>query len=266
MSIIKEMREVCQQRRPNANGKMVWAGHWFNRLFVRHFSIYITWLFVKMGISANGVTFLIIPTVLIGVALCVPHVLWINIAGAFFVMLAEVFDCVDGEIARWTKKSSLKGVYLDLVSHVLCNAPLSLMCGLHLYMITGKLLYLILAFIAYATVQVRLGLRDVYWATLWESSSKGTSGESPVYFSGSPQPGSKIGLIGMVKFLLHKFTDEMVIRLLSFAGIFLSYAGFTVPLIFLSWFFVVFGIVVIIGDFVNKYVFLVPKMKHVKKV
>ena len=53
MPSIKEMREICQQRRPNAKGKMVWAGHWFNRLVVRWFSIYITWLCVKFNISAN---------------------------------------------------------------------------------------------------------------------------------------------------------------------------------------------------------------------
>ncbi len=35
MPAIKEMRLVCQQRRPNARGKMVWAGHWFNRLVTR---------------------------------------------------------------------------------------------------------------------------------------------------------------------------------------------------------------------------------------
>lgn len=266
MGIIQEMRQVCQQRRPNAKGKMVWAGHWFNRLFVRHFSIYITWLFVKAGISANTATFLIIPAGLVGVALCIPHILWMNILGVFLLLFAEVLDCVDGEIARWTKKSSLRGLYLDLVSHVLCNAPISLMCGLHLYMLNGQLRYMILAFIAYATAQVYLGLRDVYWATLWESSSGSTFRESPVFDSSVPRRPGRMGAIEIIKRLLHKFTDNMVIQLVSFVSIFLSYTGTIKLLIFFSWFFAVFGIIVIIGDIGNKVVFLVPKMKHVKKV
>ena len=138
MPSIKEMRHVCQQRRPNAQGKMVWAGHWFNRLVTRWFSIYITWLCVKFNVSANSVTFLMIVSGLTGFALCIPHLLWLNIAGAVLLLLGEFLDCVDGEVARWNKKSSLKGKYLDLVYHVLCNALVSCICGLQLYVITRE--------------------------------------------------------------------------------------------------------------------------------
>ncbi|KPL20654.1 MAG: hypothetical protein AMJ75_11435, partial [Phycisphaerae bacterium SM1_79] len=100
MEIIQEMRLVCQLRKPNARGKMVRTGHWVNRLFVRRFSIYITWLFVKAGISANGTTFLGMLFGLIGVVLFIPHIFWLNVIGFFLVMLDNVLDCVDGEIAR----------------------------------------------------------------------------------------------------------------------------------------------------------------------
>ena len=108
MEIIQEMRAVCQQCKPNAQGKMVRTGHWINRLLVRRFSIYITWLFVRIGITANATTFLTILFSLMGLALCVLHIFWLNVIGACLLMLEEVFDCVDGEIARWTRKSSLQ--------------------------------------------------------------------------------------------------------------------------------------------------------------
>ena len=228
MGIISEMRKVCQQRKPNAKGKMVYAGYWFNTLFVRHFSIYITWLFVKMGISANAVTFLMIPIGVIGVALCVPHVLWVNILGFLLLILAEVFDCVDGEIARWAKKSSVKGLYLDLVSHVLCNAPPFMLCGLHLYVLNGRTKYMILAFLAYATAQWRLGLSEVYYRIKVESSSTGASEFKDSASSRSTfqkWPYGMWAIFNLAKRLLPTLTDIMVTHFVSFACICLSYAG-----------------------------------------
>jgi phosphatidylserine synthase len=269
MSIIRQMREVCQQRKPNARGKMVLAGHWFNTLFVRHFSIYITWFFIKTGVSANVVTFLIIPASLVGTALCVPHILWMNILGALLVILAEVFDCVDGEIARWTKKSSLKGVYLDLVSHVWCNAPLSMICGLHLYILNGRVRYLILAFLAYAMAQCSLGLGEIYNRVISQipSDANGTAQSGPS--SGKDlvkRSGAKQIAVRIVKRMILVFTDISVIRLTSFTCIFLSYAGIIGPLIFFAWFFVIFGIIRNVGVVASKFFLRIPHLRHIKKV
>lgn len=262
------MRQVCQQRRPNAKGKMVWAGHWFNRFFSRYFSIYITWLFTKIGISANATTFIMIPASLLGMALCVPHILWINILGCFLVIMAEVLDCVDGELARWTKKSSIKGLYLDLVSHVLCNAPMSMICGLHLYLLTHRIRYMILAFVAYATIEILLGLRYVYWAVIWENSSseERKTRKSIVFGISQTKKTNEAWPITFVKYLLHIFTDHVVIRLISIICILASYTGITTLLVFFSWFFPAIGIIVVIGDMANKYFFLVPNSEHAKTV
>ena len=180
MPSIKEMREICQQRRPNAKGKMVWAGHWFNRLVVRWFSIYITWLCVKFNISANTVTFLMIVSGLAGFALCIPHLLWLNIFGAFFLLFGEILDCVDGEVARWNKRSSLKGKYLDLVYHVMCNAPVACICALHVYAINGQIMYLVLAFLAYAMAQIRLGLEAEFLRLTPELPAKDSVPQNPL--------------------------------------------------------------------------------------
>jgi len=260
------MRQVCQQRRPNSKGKMVWAGHWFNRFFSRYISIYITWLFLKLGISANTATFLMIPTTLIGVVLCVPHILWLNILGCSLVIMAEVLDCVDGELARWTKKSSIKGLYLDLVSHVLCNAPMSAICGLHMYALTHQMKYMILAFVAYATVEILLGFRDVYLSVIWESMSSEEKKTTKSFLFGVSQANKSDGrwFVNLFKRVLHILTDHVVIRLISIICIFVSHAGIFMPLAFFSWFFPVIGIVVVVGDIANKCFFLIPDLKHTK--
>ena len=142
MPAIHEMREVCQTKRMDRRGKMVFTGFWVNRLITRRFSIYFTWFFVKLGVSANQVTALMLFFGIAGIALCIPHVLWTTILGGLFLILLQTLDCVDGEVARWTKTSSVKGVYLDLISHLFCNTLAKPMVAFHLYLWQGDRIYL----------------------------------------------------------------------------------------------------------------------------
>ncbi len=263
METIQAMREVCQLRTLSPKGQRVVAGHWLKRRFVRHFSLYITWLFVKMGINANTTTFLTILFGLFGAALCVPHVLWLNVIGALLLVFEFVFDCVDGEIARWMKKSSLKGFFLDLVSHLLCNALLAAIGGLHLYFWQGQSRYLILAFVAYAAAQYRRGLRVIYDQIIRQQippeirpQTRGTG------MGDSVLTRLKWGVARKAA----RLTDTVTIRLATFFSIAVSYAGITEPLVVCAWFFAVFGILWIAADIIFKFYYMVPQIPHVKKV
>jgi phosphatidylglycerophosphate synthase len=268
MPTIKEMRAVCQQRKPNAKGQMVWAGHWYNRLVNRHFSIYFTWLFVKLNISANQVSLLMILTGLAGAALLIPHLLWLNIIGAFSLMFAEVLDCVDGEVARWTKKSSLKGLYLDVVNHVLCNALAPTVCALHLYVLIRQDKYLILAFLGYAMAQIKVGLATEYrYVTMQMSKSDSTNIDRTQQSESSLRQATlKSKLFAATKWLIHMSFDVIIIRLALITVILLGYAGFIMPMIVCSWWFVIWGLINNAGEIVSKYYFSLPDAGHVKKV
>ena len=100
------------------------AEHWAGALYLRHLSIHLTRLLLPTGISANGVTTLMIVIGLGGaVALLIP-----GLVGAVVCVVAMqlqiLFDCSDGEVARWRKQTSITGVYLDRVGHYLCEAAL----------------------------------------------------------------------------------------------------------------------------------------------
>lgn len=265
MPAIKEMREVCQQKKPNARGKMVWAGNWYNRLVNRHFSIYFTWLFVRLGVSANQVTFMMIVAGLGGFALCIPHVLWVNVLGMFLLMFAELLDCVDGEVARWTKQSSLKGVYLDLVNHVLCNAPAWAICGLHLYVLTDQPKYLVLAFLGYAMGQIKLALVAEYHRIL-PQIPKVEARPPQVNGSGVPRRSVFRRVLSMARWLFDKSVDELVVRIAVVIALVALYFGAKSPLVFMAWWFVVFGGINSLGEIVSKYYFYIPHAGHVKKV
>ncbi|HUV14487.1 MAG TPA: CDP-alcohol phosphatidyltransferase family protein [Acidobacteriota bacterium] len=109
MESIKELRNICQETRDD----LLYQRNWFDRNFTRRISMYITKPFLMMGLSANQVTAIsLLVGMAAGVLLVFPDpVLWI--VGILLFYLYFVLDCVDGEIARYRKTSSLVGSYLD---------------------------------------------------------------------------------------------------------------------------------------------------------
>lgn len=124
---IAQLRQVTQppEVRQRAN-----AEHWTASLYLRDISPYLTWMLLKTGISANGVTGLMI---LVGwataFALLVP-----GIAGAALALvlgqLQMLVDCCDGEVARWRDTRSPAGVFLDKVGHYTTEALIPIVLGI----------------------------------------------------------------------------------------------------------------------------------------
>jgi phosphatidylglycerophosphate synthase len=267
MPTIKEMREVCQLKRLNAKGKKVLAGYWFNALFTRHISIYFTWLFIKMGLSANAVTFMMMPVGLIGSALCIVHILWLNIVGILLLMFAIVLDCSDGEVARWIKKSSIKGYYLDFVYHILCHPALYILCSLHLYFWKGEIIYLALAFVSYAMSQSSLSLfcLDLIMKTQFQnkgSLNSPSTTQEPLQVRHS----LKQTVWRIVKMIIVFPSDTIVVESASVIGIIISYAGITWLIEFVAWSLPMFVLLSIVAKVLNKYFLQLPNVEHIKDV
>jgi phosphatidylglycerophosphate synthase len=98
--------------------------HWAGRLYMREISLHIDPYLVNTKITPNQLTYLMVVVgVLGGAALLIP-----GLPGAILaVVLFQVYlllDCVDGEVARWRKQTSITGVYLDRIGHYLCEAAL----------------------------------------------------------------------------------------------------------------------------------------------
>ncbi|OKH96588.1 transferase [Streptomyces uncialis] len=79
---------------------------------------------VNTRITPNQLTYLmVVAGILAGAALLVPGLTGALVA-AVLIQLYLLLDCVDGEVARWRKQTSITGVYLDRVGHYLCEAAL----------------------------------------------------------------------------------------------------------------------------------------------
>lgn len=118
---IEELRAVCQPREVIARPG---DEHWAGRLYMRRLSIFATWALVRLEVSANSVTSgMIAVGILAGLSFALQGLAAV-IVGAILVQVYLLFDCSDGEVARWTETTSTKGVYLDRLGHYVVEAAL----------------------------------------------------------------------------------------------------------------------------------------------
>jgi len=102
---IAQIREISQPISVTGRSN---AEHWVADLYLRRISPYLTRILLRTPITANGVTYLMILTgISISGALLVPGVKGLLLA-LFLSQLQMLWDCCDGEIARWPIPNHLK--------------------------------------------------------------------------------------------------------------------------------------------------------------
>ncbi|SDH78114.1 CDP-alcohol phosphatidyltransferase family protein [Nonomuraea jiangxiensis] len=118
---VAELREVAQ---PAGHLERRNGEHWAGVLYMRRLSIYVTWLLSKTSVTPNQLTWLMtLAGIVAGVVLALPG-FWAVVVAALLVQVYLLLDCSDGELARWTGKTSLVGVYLDRVGAYFTEAAL----------------------------------------------------------------------------------------------------------------------------------------------
>ena len=126
---ISQIREISQ---PTSVRGRKNSEHWVADLYLRKISPYLTSVILKTPLTANGVTVLMIITgVSSGFALLIPGVLGLILA-LFLSQLQMLWDCCDGEIARWRETQSPKGVFLDRLGHYLTEGFLPIALALRI--------------------------------------------------------------------------------------------------------------------------------------
>ena len=88
----------------------------FSVFFLRKFSKILTWVAVKIGATPNQVTLLSFAIGLYSAYSFSRGTFLSILLGAFLLQLSIIVDCVDGELARYTRKFSKLGAWLDAVT------------------------------------------------------------------------------------------------------------------------------------------------------
>lgn len=96
-------------------------------------SFYLTWIFLRLNISANQATYICL---VIGLGSCIFLALGsytLKLAGALLAALYLLLDCVDGNIARYRKLSSPFGKFIDASASYIISSFLFMSIGLGVF-------------------------------------------------------------------------------------------------------------------------------------
>jgi phosphatidylglycerophosphate synthase len=126
---IAQLRAVTQ---PDSVRGRANSEHWVADLYLRQISPYLTRVLLKLNVTPNVVTWLMIFTgVSAGLSLLIPGMVGVVLA-LFLGQLQMLWDCCDGEVARWTKRFSPAGIFLDKLGHYLTEVTIALVLGLRI--------------------------------------------------------------------------------------------------------------------------------------
>ncbi len=120
---LKEVKDKCNEDRFFAYDS------WHDRVFVPP-AIYVTWFCLKIGISGNAVSWISGLVAVIGGYFLTYDDRVIVLVGSFGYILWYFLDYVDGAVARFNKKGSVAGQYIDWMMHVISHV--AIVCGITL--------------------------------------------------------------------------------------------------------------------------------------
>jgi len=92
---------------------------WYAKYVIRKISIYFTWVLLHTPLTANQATFIQAALGIAGSALLAFGGYNWSVLALVLIQLGYIFDCIDGEIARYRNKPSINGIFLDSLNHAL---------------------------------------------------------------------------------------------------------------------------------------------------
>ena len=141
---------------------------YFSKLFSRRFSLW----FINAGVSANQITLLMLIAGLCAALCFVSSSILLNIFGCLLLLLINILDTSDGEVARVTQTCSPWGVILDKLSHVITNQTLFFCLGYHYYVQTTSFAFLIFGFLLGCVVTIDDFAKEIFLTTKQTSSEQ----------------------------------------------------------------------------------------------
>lgn len=118
----------------------------YSRWFSGIFSCYVAAFCVGTKVTPNHLTILMIPVGILGALLIMSTNPILCIFGSLCFILLNILDAADGQLARYIKKPSAFGDYLDRVAHYITNSAFVLALGLFLFFTTENIIYIYLMF------------------------------------------------------------------------------------------------------------------------
>lgn len=190
MYSLEEVSQRAARANPEANNKL--------HFFASKFSIYFSWLFINLRLSANQVTILFFIVGCMGAAAFAFNFF---IAGYLLWRLHIIFDLCDGDVARFNKSFSINGAYWDYMIHSILYPLVFLSICYSYYVEYSDQCWIIIGAFGSIVVSQLMAVKNNYYRAMLFSNRSLDVSESAE---------SKEGLAYEVK--------RMVLSILSFEG------------------------------------------------
>lgn len=215
----KEFKQICQGEKLEDIKR---RKDWWHVPFI-FISKYITWVLVKTSITANFIT-------IFGFVIGFLGLILIALGNSFFILIGFIFlyiyylsDEIDGEIARYKKQTSLRGIYYDEVGHLIFLSCFFTSFGYNIYRSNSEFLYIILGFFASFFI---LGIRTIRKIAIIASTKRKVIGREEE-FDQTQSSKSFFKSINKIIFnLVNAFSHTSIITTVFFIGnLILIYSG-----------------------------------------
>jgi len=155
----EEVKSKGQRHNSLANQRLMF--------FASRVSIFFSWIFVNLGMSANQVTALFFVTGLIGALAPIFFSFETLIFSYILFRMHAVFDVCDGEVARFWQKFSLNGAYWDYMIHSLLFPLYCIAICTGLYFKFEDEMFLLLGMFLGLSQSLLLATKNTYFRALF---------------------------------------------------------------------------------------------------
>ena len=164
---IREMKDRCNPPEKRVTGPAI------NNLIYRRIGFLFTRMFIRINATPTQVTWIWGALLMLCSLMFLSTNLWIHVLAAFGWIICFSLDCTDGQIARYKKQYSKRGVFLDLINHSVTWPALFICIGLGLYSMTGEINHVVFAFLAGLFMPLIMVTPDLYNAVSGEKLNRG---------------------------------------------------------------------------------------------
>ena len=187
--------------------------------FVKQFrgmAIPIAKVLVKTPITPNQITFFCVLLALVRIPLFISGNPYLIFVGALTMLLDKILDNTDGIVARYKKKFSLRGIFLDKFHHDIHYIGLFVGLGIGTFISTGYITYLFCGIIA---MVFYILTRNVFHYHKMVVGDKKTL---------NPFSEEKMNILRQIKELIDipRMYGDMIVYPLAFINIFYPVFGF----------------------------------------
>ena len=143
MSNYPSIKEIKQLYQPDPKQETVW----YARAMIRDISAIFTWFLIRTPLSANQATIIQAILGIAGAVLLAFGKRDAAILAVVLIQLGYIFDCVDGEIARFRKKPTVNGIFLDSLNHAIVIPIMFWGLAVYSYFLTNEIWILFIGII-----------------------------------------------------------------------------------------------------------------------